>query len=969
VQHTQREFFHAVLAHSGRPCLALKKPGSKGMRHSTSDTIDAFCDRLETVEATVDDAYFCISTMVRDKVEDRGSMRTRTQANASHTRCFVLDIDIHPEKPDAFYTSQEEGREGLQRLIGVLGMPQPIVVNSGYGLHVYWPLAEGIRSHEWKEVADRFKRVLALIEPKLSGDGSRVADSAGLLRVPGTMNLKNDTAVPVVIEQWSDETMDFGVFAQQMRMHGGPTPTAQKPVSLVPTVSLDVAREEMEPVALTSLVKNCNWVARYLKGMDQADEPEWYAMLGLAPFVTHTSNGKTINGAQVAHLFSRNHSAYTPFDTERKYQQAQFAQTGPTTCARLQGIKREGCDGCPFIGDVRSPAAAARLSRPITEPKAVETTVRDGAGTVTQATVHIPVPPHPYFRGEDGGVFVRAKVQDEGGEWTSTIQKVYDYDLYPTRRYRTENVETEALEIQLHLPRDGMRTFKMPTEHLADQKKLCTYLMGHGVVPEVGGSKILTKYMIDYVRDMQMNKAAEVEFSRFGWRDITTAHPKFVVGNGYISKDARLNAGSFSPFLKRAALAVASVGDLEEWKKAFNVYKGVENSEPFQICSLLGFAAPLLALTEYRGVLFNMVGYGGAGKSTALRIMSTIWGQPNASHILKDDTEIAMQNTLGYFNCIPVAFDELTKWEPDKVGRFVLSLTGGRGKMRATRNGTTAVNDTEWDTIVACSSNTSLYNKLAEARTGYTAEAMRVYEVNVPEGNPAHKQRFAEANAILLKNYGLAGRVFMEWLIKHLPEVQHLVEQAMVRLDAVGQRRTDERFWVALLATLQISGAITRKMGLHDYNVEHLVRWASDQTIEARVEIDSTHASPLSVLADYFNETLDGTLYFREGTVNLDGPGTYVRSVKNRMESTNGVIHTAYLSVAALRAYCLPRSIDMAWLKRGLMEAGVMPAGEITKRLATGTPLPNTPTRAWTIDMTHALLNDVAVLPPEEIAP
>lgn len=973
MDHTQRQFFHAVLAHSGLPCLGTKRPGSAGgVRHQVTDDVDAFCDLLETTNFAHLDGYFCISTLVQAKVVERDAIKTRTQSNASHTRCFVLDIDIHApgdkdHNPARYYETQDEGRAGLAAMVDAFQMPQPIVVNSGYGLHVYWPMVEGVPSAEWKSVADRFKRALQIPFPQLVGDGSRVADSAGLLRIPGTFNLKHGKSVPVTIEQWSDEVLDFGEFAEQMRRQGGAAlgPSSPKMASLVPSITLELAREEMEPVALTALVKNCNWVARYLKGMDSADEPAWYAMLGLAPFVTHTAQGKTINGAQVAHLFSRKHPAYTPFDTERKYQQASVGQTGPTTCIRFQGIDRTGCEGCPFLGDVKSPAAAARLSRPITEPKAVETSVRDEAGVVTQATVHIPVPPAPYFRGEDGGVFVRSKKQEEDGSWTSFIQKVYDYDIYPTRRYRTENIETESLEIQLHLPRDGMRTFKMPTELLAEQKKLSTYLTGHGVVAEHGSGVLIAKYMVTYVRDMQMNRAAEIEFSRFGWRDILSDHPKFIVGNGYISKDAPLNAGTFAPYLRQAATSVACAGDLEEWKKAFNVYQGMTGSEPFQMCILLGFAAPLLALTEYRGVLFNMVGHGGSGKSTALKIMASVWGQPNEARVSIKDTEIAVENMMGYLNCIPVAFDELTKWDPDKLGKFVLNLTGGRGKMRAGRNGANITNNTEWDTIVACSSNTSVYTRLAEARTGYTAEAMRVYEVSVEKGDPQHKPRMDAASAILLKNYGLAGRKYMEWLIKNLLPVQQAVEKAMAQLDAAG-RATDERFWVALLAALRVSGKITKQMGLHDYDIDHLIAWATGQTVEARVEIQASHSSPLAVLADYFNDTLDGTLYFREGAVNLDGPSTFVRSVKNRIEATGGVIHTAYISVASIRAYCAPKNIDMAWLKRGLMDSGVMASGEITKRLATGTSLPNTPTRAWTIDMGHALLNDVAVLPPEE---
>ena len=954
MSYTQRDFLHAVLSHSGLPCIAFKKPAVKGMQHHVATTIDAAVAYLETSRGG-HDYYFGISTLSAPSILDRGTMRVRTQSNALSTRCFVLDIDIHPEDGDTYYTSQDEGREGLQRLIEALDMPQPIVVNSGYGLHVYWPMAEGVPSAEWQGVANRFKRVVQLTEPKLAGDGSRIADSAGVLRIPGTYNLKNGLKVPVEIEQWSDEILDFGEFARKMELNGGPMQSLN-----VPSISLDVAREEMEPVQLTSLVKNCNWVKQYLKNPEEADEPQWYAMMGLAPFVQHQkADGTQINGAQIAHLFSKGHSTYSPGETDKKFQQAQMGQTGPTTCVRFQGIKLAGCAGCPFIGEVKSPASAARLSRPITEPKAVTTQVISEEGTRITATVHIPVPPKPYFRGEDGGVYVRTNFKEEDGSFTKLIQKVYDYDLYPTRRYRTENIETEALEICLHLPHDGMRKFKMPTEHLADQKKLSSFLTAHGVVGEFGQAKPMAKYMVDYVRDMQMNQAAEIEFSRFGWRDIVSDHPKFVVGNGYIGKDGSLQPGSFAYFLKQASLCVAAVGDLEKWKKAFNVYKGIPGSEAFQMCALLGFASPLLALTEYRGVLFNMVGHGGAGKSTALRIMSSVWGQPNENHLRITDNEIPMYNLIGYLNCVPVAFDELTKWDPDKLGKFVLNLTGGRGKMRATRSGANAANETEWDTIVACSSNTSLYNKLSEARTGYNAEAMRVYEVNVPEGDKENKHLFTEANAVLLKNYGVAGRVYMEWLIKNLLPVQQAVEKAMANLDRSGARKTDERFWVALLATLQVSGKITRKMGLHNYDVDHLVAWASGQSVEVRAEINATHAQPLNILSDFFNNTLDGTLHFRNGAVDLSGPSTFLRSVQTRIEYEGTQMKTAIISVSALRNYCLPRTIDMAWLKRGLLDSGVLVDADATRRLATGTTLPNTPTRSWIIDMAHPKLNEI----------
>jgi hypothetical protein len=966
VPHTQRDFLHAVLAHSGLPCIAYKRPGKSGMQHKVTATID---DALAYMEPRVSDGYdyyFAISTLAEESVrDDDGHVRVRTQTNCAYTRCFILDIDVHSEKPEQFYATQDEAREGVQNICGALGMPTPIVVNSGYGLHVYWPMAEGVPSHEWKRVAEQFKRVLSLVEPKAVGDGTRVADSASVLRLPGTLNLKNGAAMPVEVESWSDEILDFGEFAKQMQSRSG-TPATVKPKGMqraVPTVSLEIARDEMEPVTLLSLAKNCRWTRNYLHMQADADEPQWYAMLGLAPYVVHTGkDGTLLAGIEVAKLFSSQHPEYDAHYTEKKYSQVAAAQSGPTTCARFQALYRPGCEGCPFLGAVKSPISAARLSLPITEPKAVEATLITESGEAVQATVHIPVPPKPYFRGEDGGVYVRARVEQDDGSWADEIQRIYDYDLYPTRRFRTENMETETLECRLHLPMDGVRTFKLPTELLADMKKLNQYLCSRGVVAEAGKAKGITKYMIDYVRDMQVNHAAETEFSRFGWRDTATDNPKFVVGNGYISKDAPLTRASFAYFLQKASLAVACAGELKPWKEAFDVYKGIPESEPYQIALLMGFAAPLLAHTGYKGVLYNMVGASGAGKSTALQLMSSVWGQPDEHHLRAGDNEIPTYNTIGYLNAIPVAFDELTLMEPDKLGRFVLNFTAGRGKMRAMRNGANALNEVEWDTIVVGSSNTSLYTKLAENRVGYTAEAMRVYEVDVPTPHEDLKPMVARATAALKQNYGLAGRVYMEWLIPRLPQVRVALAKSMERIDATGQRRVDERFWVALIAALEVGGAIAYRLGLHGYDVPHLVRWATGKSDQVRKDIDSAHASPVDVLSDYFNATLDGTLRFAEGGSDLTSIETHIRTVKNRIECTGVTPQRAFISVAAVKEYCKYRKIDISWLKKGLEMDKVLLTTQ-SKRLATGTTLSNSPTRAWEIDMTHPKLTSAGEVP------
>ena len=87
-----------------------------------------------------------------------------------------------------------------------------MVVISGYGLHVYWPLEQSIEPDAWLETANKFKKLLSAATPPLLADPSRTADLSSLLRPTGTVNKKRGCA-PVSLLQ-DCELVDFSAFKQ-----------------------------------------------------------------------------------------------------------------------------------------------------------------------------------------------------------------------------------------------------------------------------------------------------------------------------------------------------------------------------------------------------------------------------------------------------------------------------------------------------------------------------------------------------------------------------------------------------------------------------------------------------------------------------------------------------------------------------------------------------------------------------------
>lgn len=957
--YSQRDFFYAVLPQGGLPCIAWKAPDfDGGFSHKVFNNVDELCEYASKLDYMKANYYFAVSTLKAPSIDIAGKKRVRVQQNAELTRCLILDIDLK----DGHYSSVDEALDAANALADQYNMPHPIAVSSGGGVHVYWPMAAGIPSKEWQDLTKQFRKASQLFHPGLFADSSRVSDSASVLRIPDSYNLKYDEPRPVEIIQWATDVLDI----DELRAHFPQQVTAKA----TPTVSLSTTQDST-PTPLAKVVKNCDWTKDYLLHRGEASEPEWYAIMGLAPYLVHTTkDGGIVDGQGIAQLISQGHPDYSEDAARAKYEQARSAQTGPTTCERFKTLRPERCAQCPFANAVKTPLGAAALARPATKEKQVTTTVVTEEGNQQEQDVTIPLYPAPYFRGEDGGVYVRVKEKQEDGTWADVIERIYDYDLYATKRFRAENVEVESMQVQVWLPRDGLKEFKLPTSLLAEGKKLATYLAEKGVVPEMGRAPRVAKYMVDYVRHLQQIGVAEVEFSRFGWRDAKSANPKFVVGNGYLDKTGSLQPASFAHFLRDAAKSVATAGTLEEWKEGFAVYKNIPHSEAFVLAAMMGFAAPLMTFTPYKGVLYNMVGSSAAGKSTALQVMTSVWGQPQETHIKISggrgrDTEVAMYNLIGYLNAVPVAMDELTNMEPESLSDFALSFTSGRGKMRANRDGQNRINETEWETIVVGTSNTSMYEKLAVNRQGYSAEAMRIFECKVPPSDVQYTEFVKAHMEKIKKNYGHAGRVYLNYVLKNLDKIQPILNETINKITRDNELRNDERFWGAMFACVLVGGTIAKKLGLHDYDVVDVVRKFTGHAGEVREAVRTSQMDPVSLLSDFFNNRLDGIIKMQaDGRpyLGIDGRGLgALRNVVVRMQlDEHNTPTVAHISIPSLREYCHQRKIDIAWLSKELRDLGVVAKGTVNSRLAAGSGIPSTSLKCYVVDMTHPKLADIS---------
>ena len=126
------DFLNSVLPTQGVYCAV-------GIRSGT--VRQSFYSTIEDVEAAADgmasqgvDAYFALASF-KDAADGR------TADNAAFLRAFYLDLDCGIGKP---YADQNEASVALSEFVRSVGLPTPYIVNSGGGLHVYWPLTEDV---------------------------------------------------------------------------------------------------------------------------------------------------------------------------------------------------------------------------------------------------------------------------------------------------------------------------------------------------------------------------------------------------------------------------------------------------------------------------------------------------------------------------------------------------------------------------------------------------------------------------------------------------------------------------------------------------------------------------------------------------------------------------------------------------------------------------------------------------------
>jgi Domain of unknown function (DUF927) len=939
------QFFAHVLPSSGPYCITYMSPSMKGMRHIacrnfTEMRVQALAESKKSREV-----YFSIASFRQEQVINPRTKKKsiRIKENALYNRSFIIDVDVKDNSN--FYKTKDEAADGIRNLVEKLGIPQPIVVDSGGGYHLYWPLEEELTSDLWVKAANTFKQAVRLAEPKIVADPTRVADCVGVLRVPETFNVKrhmpvellfdsgNSTPVKVIVSQCIKYIEDNGQHVQEIAEKNNKKREEN-------FLSLNVKHD------FSVVAKRCKWTREYIKDRAKATEPQWYMMLGLAKHCE--MEGVSTN--ELMHTLSKGHPGYSYEETEAKIRQVTAAQSGPSFCSTFRNNTPERCAGCPWASYVTTPARLPYVDLPAAAP-IVEEKIIARDGSVITKEVELINPPKPYFRGKEGGIYING--EDEEG--STKTKRIYEYDIYPIARLEDEETGDQMLEIRVQLPIEGLRTIRIPTSCMVEPSAFAAQLAAKGVIVHKAEAPKLVGYLIEYAKAIQRQRGVQEEFTRFGWRGLDTSTPRFVMADCVMDHTGVIHPASLAARLQQFKPVMSTRGSLEQWKKGFSVYESM-GADAFRYTLMLAFAAPLFALTPFHGLIFNLKGESGSGKSTALEIMTSVWGKPNAKTILTRDTQTTLPNKMGYLQSIPVTSDELTTINSDQLADLAYCISEGRGKDRADRSGNIRTNLVSWNTLLVGCSNNSLYEKLGMSRQGNNAHAYRIFEVHVPKAREQDKMIVDAASHILSMNYGHAGRVYIKRVITNLNEMYARVGHECQTIPTKYHMKTAERYWGVKLACIKVGGDVAKELGLHNYDVDKAIGWAVSNFTQVRDTVEKVEGDPISIMSDFMQINLRSTIHAVDGKVNTLGTNQMSPNseLHIRLEKSEGVYTKGYISQPAFKRYCNSNKVEYSWLVKRLTDAQLVTNPNYDKRLGDGIVTMLSPImRCLEIDLRH----------------
>lgn len=338
-------------------------------------------------------------------------------------------------------------------------------------------------------------------------------------------------------------------------------------------------------------------------------------------------------------------------------------------------------------------------------------------------------------------------IATENGIFSSETSKarelVCHHPIMPIRRLK--NIETGEEQITITFKRDGYWTeITVPKIDIVTSRAI-TNLARFGVQVNSENARLLVKYLAD----VEMYNADTIDIqhstSKLGWH-----------GNVFVPYDLSIVFDGEYRF-KTLFQSIQEQGEYFKWITLAKQLRSCGRLEP-RIALAASFSSVLIQPLDALPFIVDFYGQTGGGKTVTINIAASVWGNPAPGAYVGNfrSTDASLETRADMLNNFPMILDDsknASQYIRDNYETLIYNLCSGKGKGRSNKD-LGAAKENTWSNVTICNGE----NPISEfADSGGAIN--RIIEIECCEDiyeNPA------EINSAIMKNYGFAGRVFIQ---------------------------------------------------------------------------------------------------------------------------------------------------------------------------------------------------------------
>jgi hypothetical protein len=469
--------------------------------------------------------------------------------------------------------------------------------------------------------------------------------------------------------------------------------------------------------------------------------------------------------------------------------------------------------------------------------------------------IKIPGYPPGYARPEGGGV---AKIShDKDGNREEKV-------LCPDNLYvkkRMVDVDGPCYEIGHTSDFEGERTFVASQKELMSTETFRGVMNSNDVLVMPSTQKDLMEYIAAWITKLKPEGPPIQVKSQFGW---TEGLKSFVIGD----KEIFANRVENSPAGSRTAQYMhmfKKKGTLEKWKELAQFY-GQEGFEQHQYMFGLSFGSPLMEfISGISGCIYNLNSpETGVGKTTGMWGGASVWGSHKKLVLIGKDTPNSAWNRAEVIKNLPLYIDEVSNYKPQPASDFCYAISDGVQKNRMSGKGENAerYRGEPWALNCGTSGNSSLTEVAGEYRSSPKGETGRVVSHSATKllRGASDTLRANDLNDQLDENYGHAGPLFIQHILKNKAAAKKLTLDTRSDIVKEIDGEPQERFWIAQGATVYAGCTIAKQIGLIDWDLDNLWDWIIAKIKEQRAGLTQMDMDIHDIISQFYMDNVRSIL-------------------------------------------------------------------------------------------------------------